>query len=151
MPFSLVYSMTFVWLSTEEIQNAWNCTYPPRIRLHGVVLGNRNDFSSYAGFTLFWQASGELRCRVHPTSPRSALSITSLSLPSELPAAPPVRDRLRRETRTVASRYLTTACRRRNLSALEPPQLTCSRLQLAQRPQSKHGVRVNLLPLGFDK
>jgi hypothetical protein len=135
----------------EEIQNAWNCTYPPRIHLHGVVLGNRDDFNSYAGFTLFWQASGDLCCRVHPTSPGSALSTTSLSFPSDLPAAPPVRNRLRRDTRTVASRYVATACRRRNLSALEPPQLTCSRLQLAPRPQSKYGVRVNLLPLGFHK
>lgn len=100
---------------------------------------------------LFWQVSGELRCRVHPTSPGSVLSITSLSLPPELPEAAPIRNGLRRETRSVASRYLATPCRRRNLSALEPPQLTCSRLQLAPRPQSNHGVRVNLLSLGFDK
>lgn len=106
---------------------------------------------SYAGFTLFWQVSGGLRCRVHPTSPGSALSITSLSLPSDLSSATPVRNRLRRETRTVASRNLATACRHRNLSALDPPQLTCSRLQLTPRPQSKHGVRVSLLALGFDK
>lgn len=86
------------------------------------------------------QVSGGPRSSLHPSSTSSTLSVTSLSLPSEVAAAPPVRNKLCGDARASASRRWTPKCRHRNLSALDPPLLTCSRLHLAARLPSKHGL-----------
>jgi len=128
-------------------QSAWSFTYPPswrRVKAQGQL-------SFYPGFTLCCQVSGERRCHVPPHSPASTLSITSLSLPPDLAVEPPVSNRQRRKTRDAASRCWATACRSRNLSALDPLQLTCSRLQLVPRSQTKRGVRLGSSPPRFEK
>jgi hypothetical protein len=88
------------------------------------------------GFPLCCQVCGELRCRAPHHSPCGILSVISLSLPSDLAVASPATNRPLRKTPSAASRCWATAGRRQNLSAQNPPQLTCSGLHLAARAHS---------------